>query len=189
LLKLQLDQVDVLQLHNPSREAVEHGELLKTLQELKDRGACKFIGVSTTTPNMEEFIKWDVFDVFQVPYSALQRTHENLITKAGEAGAGIIIRGGVAQGEPGEGRGGQNAWDTWEKANLDELLEDGQSRTAFMLRFTMSHPYCHTTIVGTLNPEHLKQNVQTACRGPLPADVYEEAKKRLSAAGEVPLEC
>lgn len=33
----------------------------------------------------------------------LQREHEHWITKAAEKGAGIVIRGGVAQGEPGEG--------------------------------------------------------------------------------------
>ena len=49
-------------------------------------------------------------------------------------------------------------WASFEQANLDELLEAGESRTAFLLRFTLSHPHCHTTIVGTLNPDHLAQN-------------------------------
>jgi aryl-alcohol dehydrogenase-like predicted oxidoreductase len=51
-----------------------------------------------------------------------------------------------------------------------------------MLKFTLSHPGMHTTIVGTLNPEHLAQNVATASTGPLPADVYEQAKQRLDVA-------
>ena len=119
----------------------------------------------------------------------MQRRHENLITKAGEAGAGIIIRGGVAQGEPGVAQGrASDQWDRFEKAKLDELCEPGETRTAFILRFTLSHPYCHTTIVGTLLPEHLQENVSTTLRGPLPSDVYEEAKKRLDAIGETPEE-
>jgi aryl-alcohol dehydrogenase-like predicted oxidoreductase len=42
----------------------------------------------------------------------------------------------------------------------------------------------HTTIVGTLNPDHLNQNVTAAAKGPLAADVYEKAKSQLAAAGQ-----
>jgi len=38
-------------------------------------------------------------------------------------------------------------WSTCEKANLDDLLVEGKSRTAFLLRFTLSHPTMSTTIV------------------------------------------
>ena len=36
-----------------------------------------------------------------------------------------------------------------------------------------------TTIVGTANPGHLAGNIAIAEKGPLPADLYEEAKKIL----------
>ena len=49
----------------------------------------------------------------------------------------------------------------------------------FMLRFTLSHPDMHTTIVGTANLEHLANNVAVAQKGPLARDVYEAAKQRL----------
>ena len=39
-----------------------------------------------------------VFDAFQIPYSALNREHEEWITNAHVAGAGTIIRGGVSKG-------------------------------------------------------------------------------------------
>ncbi len=52
----------------------------------------------------------------------------------------------------------------------------------FMLRFTITHPDMHTTIVGTANPEHLADNLAALRAGPLPPDLYEEAKRRLSAA-------
>ncbi len=46
------------------------------------------------------------------------------------------------------------------------------STMEFVLRFTLSHP-------GTSNPVRLASNIAVAERGPLPADLYEEAKKRL----------
>ena len=52
-----------------------------------------------------------------------------------------------------------------------------------MLRFTLSHLDMHTTIVGTLNPEHLAENLETVEAGPLPADIYVEAKLRLDRTG------
>jgi len=188
LEKMRTDHVDLLQLHNPSVEQAEEGKLVDALQEIKASGRARHIGISTTSPYLATYIQWGVFETFQVPYSALERRHENLITRAHEAGAGTIIRGGVARGEPGQGLGNAERWATWEKAGLDELLSPGESRTQWLLRFILSHPGIDTTIVGTKNPEHLRENVQAAERGPLPADVYAEAKRRLDAVGERPEE-
>jgi len=64
---------------------------------------------------------------------------------------------------------------------MDELLQ-GMSATEFMLRFTITNPDVHTTIVGTLNPAHLHENIAAVLQGPLPVAVYHEAKYRLAAA-------
>jgi len=182
LERMKTDYVDVMQLHNPGVEQTQQGDLVGVLQEMKQQGKVRWIGCSATHPHIETYINLGVFDVFQIPYSALERQHEQAITQAAQSGAGTIIRGGVARGEPGEGLGNQDRWAAFEKANLDELRQDGESRTAFLLRFTLSHPDMHTTIVGTLIPKHLEENVRIAEMGPLPADVYEEAKRRLDAA-------
>ena len=71
-------------------------------------------------------------------------------------------------------------------AVLDELREEGESRTSFMLRFTLSHPHVDTIIVGTLIPEHLQENLNAVVQGPLSARIYKEAKSRLNKAGEKP---
>ena len=182
LERMKTDYIDVMQLHNPSVEQAEEGDLVSVLLEMKQQGKVRWVGCSATSPHIESYIKLGVFDVFQIPYSALERQHEDAITLAGEAGAGTIIRGGVARGEPGVGLGDGGRWTSFEKAGLDELRAEGESPTAFLLRFTLSHPEMDTTIVGTLIPEHLQENVRIAEQGPLPADVYAEAKRRLDAA-------
>ena len=113
---------------------------------------------------------------------------EDWISRAAKAGIGTIIRGGVARGEVGVGLGNENRWKKFEEASLDELREPGESRTAFLLRFTLSHPDVNTTIVGTLYPDHLRENIAAAERGPLPANVYDEAKRRLNQVGVAPVQ-
>lgn len=186
LAKLRTDHVDVLQLHNPDVRSSEEHRVVDTLREIKDSGKAHHIGISSTSPDLATYIEWDVFEAFQIPYSALERRHENLITAAHRAGAGTIVRGGVARGEPGEGLGSRDTWALWQRAKLDELLGERESPTAWQLRFTLSHPAVDTIIAGTLNPVHLAENVAAAQAGPLPDDVYAEAKRRLDDAGESP---
>ena len=45
----------------------------------------------------------------------------------------------------------------------------------------LGDPHTHTTIVGTKNIDHLNENLAAVAAGPVPADVYAEAKRRLNA--------
>ncbi|MDA1002388.1 MAG: aldo/keto reductase [Chloroflexi bacterium] len=181
LRRLRTDHIDLLQLHfGPTLEELEQTDAVETLEQLRRSGKVRFIGSSSMLPRLDDHIALGVFDVFQIPYSALQPEHDDAITRAAHAGAGTIIRGGVARGEPGAGQGADRVWQLWDAAALDELL-DGATRTEFMLRFTISHPHLHTTIVGTLNPAHLAENLAAVARGPLPADVVAETKRRVAA--------
>ena len=97
-----------------------------------------------------------VFEVFQIPYSAVQREHEQLITRAAEArrrrpgprwrrARRAVRRQGV--GGPPIGLGADDARRRWDEGAIDDLL-DGMSRIEFTLRFTLSHPGLSSTIVG-----------------------------------------
>jgi aryl-alcohol dehydrogenase-like predicted oxidoreductase len=186
LARMKTDYVDVMQLHNPSVDDCTRGGLVEALQEMKKQGKIRHVSISTTLPQLPRYLAMGVFATFQIPYSALQRDHEDWITNTAQAGIGTIIRGGVARGEPGVGLGANDRWQKFEEAKLDELRATGESRSAFMLRFTLSHPHIHTIIAGTLLPAHLKENVATVLRGPLPPKIYAEAKRRLAAVGVKP---
>ena len=186
LRRMKTDHVDLWQLHNPSVEQAESGDLVRVLEEVKKSGKARHIGVSSTLPHISTYIDWGVFESFQIPYSALQRQHEVVIQKAADSGAGVIVRGGVAKGEPGSGLGKDDLWGLWEKAGLKDLCAEGEGPTSFLLRYTVSHPGMHTTIVGTKNPDHLAENIRAMGKGLLTPEVYAEAKKRLDAAGEKP---
>src|ERR1700729_2583242 len=190
LRRLRTDRLDLVQVHmSPSRATLAENHTVGTLQDLQAEGKVRFIGMSGILPNLPDHIAMGVFDVFQIPYSAVQRDHEELITGAADAGAGSFIRGGAARGAASEDKNwrtgplsqdpgvGQQNWETSGIAGL--LSEAGMSNMEFVLRFTLSHPGLSTTIVGTSSAAHLASNIAVAKRGPLPADLYEEAKKRL----------
>jgi aryl-alcohol dehydrogenase-like predicted oxidoreductase len=195
LRRLRTDRLDLVQVHmSPSVEQLRDNQTVETLQELQKEGKVRFIGMSGILPNLPGQIAMDVFDAFQIPYSAVQRDHEELITAAAGTGAGTLIRGGAARGAPSEdknwrtgplsqpaGLGQRN----WAASGIGDLLAgSGMTPMEFVLRFTLSHPYLSTTIVGTASPGHLQSNIATAEKGPLPADLYAEAKSRLQPADE-----
>ncbi len=145
-----------------------------------------FLALRSLKP-IEKLILINLADVFQIPYSAVQREHEDLITAAAKGGAGTLIRGGAARGAPAEdkdwrrgplGLAEGEGQRRWESAGVDDLL-DGMTRMEFVLRFTLSHPGLSSTIVGTSRVSHLLANLTAAQKGPLPADLYEEARRRL----------
>jgi aryl-alcohol dehydrogenase-like predicted oxidoreductase len=190
LRRLGTDRLDLVQVHmSPSRAQLEADQTVETMTALRDEGKVRFLGMSGILPNLPDHLAMGVFDVFQIPYSAVQREHEDLITAAAEAGTGTLIRGGAARGGPAadkdwrqgplglpEGEGERR----WSASGADDLL-DGMSRLEFVLRFTLSHPGLSTTIVGTSNPDHLQANLDIAAKGPLPDDLYAKARERLGS--------
>ena len=182
LERMKLDSIDIWQLHNPAPEQIKEGGLLEVMEEIKAQGLVKFISISSTLPHLDEYIKWGTFDTFQIPYSGLEPEHHDVITRAAEAGMGIIIRGGIAKGGPESDVARKERVDLWKAAKLAEILPEGMSSAELILRYTLTHPHCDTTIVGTLNPDHLAENVAAAKRGPLPADLYDEITRRVKEA-------
>jgi aryl-alcohol dehydrogenase-like predicted oxidoreductase len=186
LARMKTDYLDVVQFHiSPSRQTLEDKGAIDALLDLKAVGKVRFIGMSGTLPHLRDHIAMGVFDVFQIPYSAVEREHEAAISEAAAGGAGIVIRGGAAKGAPAEGKQTGLQWERWQRAQIDGLL-DGASPVEFILRFTFSHPDMDTTIVGTVNPAHLQSNLDALRKGPLPPALYTEAKRRLADAGFIP---
>lgn len=187
LRRLRTDYLDVWQLHGPAPEELPGGaqdDVLRAMQELKQQGKVRQIGTSFRNggagdplypagyaeAQLPVLLPWGVFDVMQVVYGGLVRLNEAHISAAHQAGVGIIVRGVVKQYFP----------DFPQRfAAVADLAAPGESMSDFLIRFALSHPGISTMIIGTASSSHLIENISAAQRGPLPADVYTEAKRRL----------
>lgn len=187
LKRMKTDYIDLLQFHGGDAETLQKAGLIDLLINFRDEGLIRHIGVSSKIPNLAGLIDLGVFETFQVPYSCLDPTHGDLITRAGktgsgEFGAGVIVRGGIAHGGPDAEIQRPALNDIWATAALDEVLPEGMSRSELILRCTLSHPQCSTTIVGTCNHQHLAENIAATVAGPLPQELQKEIASRVAIA-------
>ena len=180
LARLQTDHVDLLQFHGGDAETLQRNGLVEQILDMKAQGHIRSVGISSKLPALPALIDMDVFDCFQVPYSCLAPEHEAWLTKAAASGAGVIVRGGVAQGGPDAEIQRPQLNEVWETAGLAELLPSGMKKAELILRYTISHPACHTTIVGTCNLDHLRENIRAVEKGPLEAELWEQITLRVA---------
>jgi aryl-alcohol dehydrogenase-like predicted oxidoreductase len=193
---LKTDYLDVWQLHGTLPTEVPGGrsdETIQALQEIKASGKVRWIGLSYknggagdplfpdgyTHAYIRHFLDLGVFDMMQVVYGGMVRRNETAIHTAAGLGLGIVARGVVKQYQP-------DFPERFVKAGLAELCQPGENMSQFLLRFALSHTGIGTMIIGTRSADHLALNVVAAGAGRLSAEVYQEAGRRLSAAGMAP---
>ncbi len=192
---LKTDVIDVWQLHGMYPDELvdgKHDEVIEIMQRLKQQGKIRVIGMSFRNGRQGEelfpagfgfrdihaFLDWDVFEVMQIVYGGLTRLNETVISEAAERGVGMIIRGVVK-------KYADSYDELFERANLPELCEPGESAQDFLIRFALNHPDIGTMIIGSQNPDHIAANARAAAKGKLADSIYAEAKQRLDAAGIV----
>ncbi|MBX9741608.1 MAG: aldo/keto reductase [Beijerinckiaceae bacterium] len=193
LRRLNTTHLDVVQVHgNPTRRELEDGGVIDALLGLQKAGDVRYFGISSRLPLLAEFIDVECFSVVQVPYSALQRTNEDVIRSLREAGKAVVTRGVTGRGAPAKGwatrpigTAAGEVRELWERAELDALL-GGMSRIEFMIRFAISNHDVDVALVATTNPAHLEADIAFAAKGPLDEDLYCTARKRIAEAGGGP---
>ncbi|WP_437185760.1 aldo/keto reductase [Planctomicrobium sp. SH668] len=182
LIRMRTDYIDLLQFHGGDADQLEKLGLIELLHDFQRQGVVRYLGASSSLPQLSRFIELGIFDVVQVPYSCLAPQHDAIMKQAAAQGAGVIIRGGIAQGGPDAEIQREHLNRVWNQAGLNEILPAEMTRAEFILRSTLSHPACSTTIVGTANEQHLKENVEAAMKGPLSDELVTEINRRVTAA-------
>ena len=180
LQRLQIDTIDLYQLHNPTVEVIEHGAVWEVLERAKQAGKIRHFGVSINT--MEEGIaavKDGRTETIQVEYNLLaQDPAEKLFSLAHQASIGIIarvpLRRGILtgkmtiadeqrfQGEDLRARSFKGEAFAKELAKADELrfLVHGSAKTLGQaaIAFCIAHPAVSVVIPGARNAEQMREN-------------------------------
>jgi aryl-alcohol dehydrogenase-like predicted oxidoreductase len=181
LKRLQLEVIDLYQLHNPTPALIEsHPEIISTLDECKKAGKIRHYGVSAQSPqDAAAFIENCSFSSVQVNFNLIdQRCVElDLFKKAKNQRVGIIARtplcfgfltGGYGQVQFGESdhrkRWSSDQKEVWSKA-IEKFLSfktglKEETNAHFAIRFCLSFPEVTATIPGMLTEDHVQENAR-----------------------------
>lgn len=190
---LKRDQIDILMIHEPDRPGQYDwwtdfdgavGPVLEVLDQLKAEGVIRFTGLGGTTAyELPRLIRTGKFDVVLTAfnYSLLWREAEiEVLPAAREQRMGIVIGSPLQQGALSQRYDDQiehgAPWLSAPRraqyralyAYLDEI---GLTLAEAGLRFVLSNPDISTVLMGARSDAEVEQNVASAEKGPLPADV------------------
>lgn len=156
-----LDAFDLMQIHN----LVEWQQHFKTLQQMKQQGKIRYIGITTSHgrqhDELAEVMKTQPLDFVQFSYNIVDReVEQKLLPLARERGIATIINRPFQRGDL-----------------IDELEDkplpvwaskiDCENWPQFLLKFIISHPDVTCAIPATSQVQHVKENM-AACYGALP---------------------
>lgn len=140
LKRLRRDFVDVVLVHSDGNDMniINNEGALPELQKLKDQGLVRAYGMSTKTP---EGGMWVVENCDVVMATCNLNDFQDLpvIARAHELQKGVLVKKGLQSGHADKTAGG---------AGVEKAIE-----------FIFSHAGVSSVIVGTINPAHLRQNV------------------------------
>lgn len=193
LHRLQTDYIDLYQLHNPTVDVIERGEVWQVLEQAKQAGKIRHYGVSINT--MEEgmaAVKDGRAETVQVEYNLLtQAPAEQIFPLAQQANVGVIARiplkrgiltGKLTQADEARFQGEDVRARSFKgEAFAKELAKAAQLRflvhgpvetlTQAAIAFCIAHPAVSVVIPGARNADQMRENAAGADIDIPPADL------------------
>ena len=136
LRRLHTDGLEVVFVHAHGDDVaiLEETDVVATLHAVRDEGLVKAIGFSGKTPAASRLaLTWA--DVVMVEYHVNDTSHAAVMEEARRQGVGVVVKKGLAS---------------------------GRLAPAVAIGFVLSNPAVGSLLVGTLDLQHLVQNVQSA---------------------------
>jgi len=199
LKNLGTDYVDVYHVHGAEpkdyRNAMERH--LPTLLRLRDEGKIRAVGITerfvvdSSHQMVERAVRDGVWDVVMVGFNLLNPcARENIFSLTAANGVGVLVsyalRRALSQPERLKklcaelvSKGAIAAGAVNPEEPLDFVVRDGGALSTqdAAYRFCRHEPGVDVVLTGTGNPQHLKANVESLCRPPLPAPVQERLRE------------
>ena len=183
--RMQTDVIDVVHLHSCPLDTLREGAVVDALNEAVAAGHIRVAAYSGENDALAWAVRSGRFGAVQTSLNVFdQQDIGRLIPEARAAGIGVIAKrpNGNAPWRYAERPAGAYAevyWDRMQAMGLDF----GEGWTATALRFAAHHTGADVAIVGTTDPEHLRQNAAAIDAGPLPDRVVAEIRAAFSRHG------
>ena len=199
LRRLQTDYIDVYHVHGVEPPEYEYAstKVLPVLLKLKQEGKIRFIGITeafvedTTHQMLRQALRDDAWDVVMAGFNLLnQSARDSVLRSAVKQDVGTLVMFAVrrALSQP---RRLRELWAELTKkglverdacnpeAPLDFLIGDGKASSVVdgAYRFCRHEPGVHVVLSGTGSREHLKANIESLTKPPLPAPVVARLKE------------
>ncbi len=142
LRRLRSDYLDLVLVHSDGRDIdiIRHEDILDELSELKRRGLIRAYGMSTKTVE-GGVLAAERCDLVMATYNLQAREEAPVLDRCRELGKGVLLKKVLASGH---------------------LCLEGEDPVQAGMDFVFAHPGVTSAIIGTINPEHLRDNVAKA---------------------------
>ncbi|MCZ6502700.1 MAG: aldo/keto reductase [Gammaproteobacteria bacterium] len=134
LLRLGTDYLDIILIHSNGKDEqiLQQSDVVSELVLLRDMGTIRCIGASTKTIE-GGLLALEMLDLVMIAYNPDDTSQAELLQEAERRNKGVIIKKALASGHA---------------ANVQKNIE-----------FVLRSKIVSSAIVGTINPNHLRQNV------------------------------
>lgn len=138
LRRLRTDRLDIVLLHSDGRdqEIIERSGALEALETLRRQGKARAIGVSTKTPQ-GALLAVERSDVVMLTLNPAATADAPAIDLAHRRSVGVLVK---------------------------KAFDSGHAVGEPALRFALGRPGVSSVVLGTINPDHLRENVHAAMR-------------------------
>lgn len=150
LKRLKTDYLDIVLIHSDGRdeEIINNSDCVSVLRQCRDAGLIRAFGMSTKTVEGGKLAIRES-DVAMVTYNASATADSEVIDLATELNKGILIKKALNSGH------------SLQPPQTNSGTVDADPIRASM-EFIFGRQGISSIIIGSINPEHLRQNIQTA---------------------------
>ncbi len=198
LRELKTDYIDVFNLHGVAPDNYNYiiTEIFPVLQKVREQGKIRFIGITesgmkdTQHKMLQRALQDNFWDTVMVGFNIInQSARERVLMKALKKNIGIINMYAVRTALSNPEHLKNVIRELIEKEEISSSNIDGDNPLNFLIhdggattiidaayRFSRYEPGIHVVLSGTGNLDHLKANIESFYRPPLPQDDVEKLK-------------
>lgn len=190
LKRMRTDYLDIVQLHSCGVHILEESDAVQALLDAKKAGKTRFIGHSGDNESARWVIESGLFDTLQTSFNLIdQRARTRLFPAAEANDIGIIIKRPIANAVWRAAKSPSDYYDGYfERAKIVDAMGfipgAPKNRILLPMSFTFAHDAVDTAIVGTKNPENMRQNIELYNSGfSIPQEAVAELYRRFDQVG------